>query len=463
MSRVWNAVPDFFKQSDLRMVGGLLLLVYVVYALVNGFFAIVNNAGAVNAVVNSLASITFLMAVYAMMALALNLHWGYTGLFNIGIAGFMAVGVYASAILVAPPSGSPPGLGLPVPVAIVGGVLIAAIIGGIAALPALQLEADYLAIVTVGFSEIIRLTLQASHFAGTVQNPSASGYNVVSIFGVEFGTGGGQGITTISNSPMEFLFEGESGPTVLGQAVYPAADAIGIPEPVVLDLAYAFFLLLVVVSLYYVLLLRIGNSPFGRVLKAIREDDLVARSLGKDTRGFKIKVFMVGCGLMGLGGILWQGSFGFVNPNTFRPILTFYIFTALIVGGAGSNTGSVVGGAVFAAFLFEGPKLAARLIDAVAQLLFGGLPAPNNFYAAVVTLNPIAWLGYLVENVASLKFVFLGAVIVYLMQNRSDGLLGDRKEIASSVDLSQRPERPSAAADGGEPSDTAPSQGGEGS
>ena len=452
MSRVWDAVPEAFKGSDLRMVVGLLLLVYVIYALVNGFFAIVNDASAVNAVVNSLASITFLMAVYAMMALALNLHWGYTGLFNIGIAGFMAVGVYAASILAAAPGGSPPGLGLPIPVAVIGGVVIAALVGGIAALPALQLEADYLAIVTVGFSEIIRLTFQASHFAGTVDDPSASNYNVVSVFGIEFGTGGGQGISTISNAPMEFLFEGPEGPTVLGQAVYPAADAIGIPEPVVLDLTYALFLLLVVVSLYYVLLLRIGNSPFGRVLKAIREDDLVARSLGKDTRWFKIKVFMVGCGLMGLGGILWQGSFGFVNPNTFRPILTFYIFTALIVGGAGSNTGSVVGGAVFAAFLFEGPKLAARLIDAVAQLLLGGLPAPNNFYAAVVTLNPLAWVGYLVDNVASLKFVFLGAVIVYLMQNRSEGLLGHRKETASSVDLSQRPERPggAAAADGGE-------------
>ena len=452
MSRVWEAVPDAFKSSDLRMVGGLLLLVYVVYALVNGFFAVVNNAGAVNAVVNSLASITFLMAVYAMMALALNLHWGYTGLFNIGIAGFMAVGVYAASILAAAPGGSPPGLGLPVPVAVVGGVVIAALVGGIAALPALQLEADYLAIVTVGFSEIIRLTFQASHFAGTVEDPSANGYNVVSVLGIEFGTGGGQGLSTISNAPMEFLFEGPNGPTVLGELVYPAAGSIGVPEPVVLDTAYALFLLLVVVSLYYLLLLRIGNSPFGRVLKAIREDDLVARSLGKDTRWFKIKVFMVGCGLMGLGGILWQGSFGFVNPNTFRPILTFYIFTALIVGGAGSNTGSVVGGAVFAAFLFEGPKLAARLIDAVAQLLLGGLPAPNNFYAAVVTLNPLAWLGYLVDNVASLKFVFLGAVIVYLMQNRSDGLLGHRKETASSVDLSQRPDRSggAAAADGGE-------------
>jgi branched-chain amino acid transport system permease protein len=457
MSRLWTAVPDYFKENDLRLIGGLLLFTYGIYVLLGIFFAAVNNVQPMNAIANTLASITFLIAVYALMSLALNLHWGYTGLFNIGIAGFMAVGVYAFSILGASPDGAPPGFGWPLWAAMIGGVVIAAIVGGIAALPALQLEADYLAIVTVGLSEIIRLGLSASYFAGTVADPEASGYNVVSVLGFEFGTGGGQGINTQLNSPMRFIYETEAGTTPVGEVAYGIGEAVGIARPVIRDGTYAVFLLVVIVTLYYVLLMRIGNSPFGRVLKAIREDDLVARSLGKDTRLFKVKVFMVGCALMGLGGILWQGSYGFVNPNTFRPIVTFYIFTALIVGGAGSNTGSVVGGAVFAAFLFEGPKQLARLIDALANLIFGGLPAPNNFYAAVASLNPLAWLGFLVDNIASLKFVFLGAVLVYLMQHRPDGLLGDRKEAASSVDLSERPdrgERPgegAAATDGGRP------------
>ena len=238
----------------------------------------------------------------------------------------------------------------------------------------------------------------------------------------------------------------------MGSAVYAAAESVGVNSSVVNGATYSFFLLLVVVTLYYVLLVRIGNSPFGRVLKAIREDELVAQSLGKDTRWFKVKVFMVGCALMGLGGILWQGSFGFVNPNTFRPIVTFYIFTALIVGGAGSNTGSVIGGAVFAAFLFEGPRQLARIVEVLVTSVFGSLPSPTTFYAAVVSLNPLAWLGYTIDNVSTLKFVFLGAVLVYLMQNRSDGLLGHRKEIAASIDLSDRTprKRESSAADGGE-------------
>ena len=449
--RAWASVPAYFKENDVRLMAGLLLGTYLLYGVVSGFLAAVNNAPVMNAVFNEIASITFLIAVYALLALALNLHWGYTGLFNIGVAGFMAVGVYAMSILAASPTGSPPGFGLPIPVAVVGALLITAVVGGLAALPALQLDADYLAIVTVGLSEIIRLVLNASYFAGTVTDPEASGYNVVEIFGIRFGTGGGQGISTPSSGPARAIYETETGLTALGQVVYPLAESVGIRESVVVGGTYAVVVLLVFVTLYYVLLSRIGNSPFGRVLKAIREDELVARSLGKDTRLFKVKVFMVGCALMGLGGILWQGSYGFVNPNTFRPIVTFYIFTALIVGGSGSNTGSVVGGAVFAAFLLEGPRQLAGLVNAVSQLLFGSLPKPPTFYDAVVSLDPLAWLGYLIDSVAYLKFIFLGAVLVYLMQNRPDGLLGHRKEIAASVDLSDRSGGGRAtAADGGE-------------
>jgi branched-chain amino acid transport system permease protein len=446
--RIREAVPGFIEENDVGLIGAVLLFTYVVFGVAQMIISLANNAPLALGLSNALQSLTFLIAVYAIMTLALNLHWGYTGLFNIGIAGFMAVGVYSMAILAGPPGASPPGLGLPVPVAIVGALLVTAVVGGLAALPALQLDADYLAIVTVGLSEIIRLVLNASYFAGTVSNPEASGYNVVEVFGLRFGTGGGQGINTPTSSPAQYVLGSSADPTPVGELAYGIGGAVGIPTSVVADATYALFLLLVVVTAYYVLLVRIGNSPFGRVLKAIREDEIVAQSLGKDTRRFKIKVFMVGCALMGLGGILWQGSYGFVNPMTFRPIVTFYIFAALIIGGAGSNTGSVIGGAVFAAFLFEGPRYLARLLGILVSSVFGTLPSPNTFWAALVSLNPLAWLGYAINNIKTLKFVLLGAVIVYLMQNRPDGLLGDRKEIAASVDLSERNARP--AADGGE-------------
>ncbi|MCQ4332710.1 branched-chain amino acid ABC transporter permease [Natronomonas sp. F2-12] len=454
--RLWRAVPSSIKEDDKRLIIALLAGTYLLYAVSQVYLALMNNADVFPAVANSLQNLTFLIAVYAIMALALNLHWGYTGLFNIGIAGFMAVGVYSMSILAAPPGGSPPGFGLPVPIALIGALVITAIVGGIAALPALQLEADYLAIVTVGLSEIIRLVLNADYFSGTVTDPQSNSYNVVNLFGFKFGTGGGQGINTPTSSPASYLYGPSGDPNAIGELAYGIGVSLGVNNSVVNGFTYGMFLLLFVVTAYYVLLVRIGNSPFGRVLKAIREDELVAQSLGKDTRWVKIKVFMVGCALMGLGGILWQGSFGFVNPNTFRPIVTFYIFTALIVGGSGSNTGSVVGGAVFAAFLFEGPRQLARVVEAAMGGLLitvsgpgASLPSPNNFYVAFSTLDPLGWLGYTIGNISSLRFILLGVVLVYMMQNRSEGLLGHRKEIAASVDLSERKGNV-APTDGGE-------------
>ncbi|WP_255149239.1 branched-chain amino acid ABC transporter permease [Halorarius halobius] len=448
--RAWNAVPESIRNDDTRMIVALLVSLSVLYALIGAAQAVLANAAVVNAAAQTVQSVIFLSGVYAILALALNLHWGYTGLFNIGVAGFMAVGVYTMSILAGDPNGLPPGLGLPVPVAIVGGVVMAAIVGGIAALPALQLDADYFAIVTVGFSEIIRLTLTADTFSGTVTDPSSGSYNVVNIFGLSFGTGGGRGITTALNSPLNFLFEGPL--SFIGETLIAVGGAIGISGPVVQAMTYTAFILVVVLTGYYALVSRIGNSPFGRVLKAIREDELVAQSLGKDTRIFKIKVFMVGSAMMGLAGILWQGTRGYVNPNTFKPLITFYVFTALIVGGSGSNTGSVVGGAVFASLLLQGPRRLAGLINALAQFITGGsLPAPSNFWVALTSLDPAAYLGYAIANMPNLRFIFLGVVLVYLIQNRSQGLLGHRKEIASSIDLSKRTDGEETDTFGGRP------------
>ncbi|MFB6354854.1 MAG: branched-chain amino acid ABC transporter permease [Halobacteriales archaeon] len=397
---------------------------------------------------NTLQRVTFLTAVYAMLVLALNLHWGYTGLFNIGVAGFMAVGVYTMAILTNPPSASPPGLGVPgavaaaLPVApgvghflglllaVVLGMVAAGVVGALAALPALRLKADYLAIVTIALSEIIRLSLLST----TLQT--------FTVFGVELGTGAGRGIGLPTN-PVRAIYyvdptDTTAGLTAVGDVLFGLFETIGISSSVVISWTYTWFIIGVVAAFYW-LLVRIGNSPFGRVLKAIREDEEVAQSLGKDTRVVKVKVFMVGCALMGLAGILWEGSKGFTDPTstTFLPLQTFYIFIALIIGGAGSNTGSVLGGALFASLLFEGPTFVARVISEYLEL---GTP-PATFARALgdlFGLDPVPLLAYGLEHISSLRFVLLGVLLVFMMQRRPDGLLGHRKEEAASVDLSAR-------------------------
>ena len=149
----------------------------------------------------------------------------------------------------------------------------------------------------------------------------------------------------------------------------------------------------------------------------------------------KLKVFVIGCALMGPAGILWLGSQANVSPTPqFRPLLTFYVFIAVIIGGSGSNTGSVLGGIVFAAALFEGPR---RVGATVRGLIDAQTPA--SFADAVASLDPVTFLAYATDNIAPLQFVFLGIVLVFIIHRRPDGILGDRIETAAAVDISERP------------------------
>jgi len=234
-----------------------------------------------------------------------------------------------------------------------------------------------------------------------------------------------------------FLVDGQAGtPTPFGELVFGTFGdgGLGIAHPILIGWGYIAVLAVVLVG-YYLLLERLGRSPFGRVLKAIREDEVVADSLGKNVNLVKIKVFVIGCALLGLAGILWFGSQGNVSPTPqFMPLLTFYVFIAVIIGGSGSNTGSVIGGLVFAAALFEGPR---RVGGTVRGLI--DAQTPPSFADALVSLDPITLLAYATENIAPLQFVFLGLVLVFIIRRRPDGILGDRIETAAAVDLSERP------------------------
>jgi len=380
--------------------------------------------------------VTFLSAVYGIVVLALNIQWGYAGLFNIGVAGFMAVGAYTAAMLSSAPGGMPPGLGLPLPIGILGGMLAATIVGLVAALPALRLRADYLAIVTVALSEIIRIVYNTPAFADI--------------------TGGASGFDNLPTSPVNSLLLSNpsstiSEPTALGDVVFSFFSQFGIQRFTAINTVYTVGVL-VALLIVYLVLERTGKSPYGRVLKAIREDETAAQSLGKDTQNFKVRAFALGCGLMGLAGILWfaMGPRASITPVTFRPNITFYIFIALIIGGAGSNTGSVLGGALFASLLFEAPPVVRNIITDA----FAVSADPANLIEALVPiasgdLVPLA--GFLLNNVDTLRFMGMGVLLIVLVQRRPDGLLGARKETAAAVPLTEdtRPDRGSAADNGG--------------
>ncbi len=435
-------------ENDVLMVTTLLVAIYAVYlgmGAVMGF----DLSGQLNAV----SSLTFFIGVFALLALALNLHWGYTGLFNIGVVGFMGVGIYTTAVMsksVQPSgggalAGSTGGFGLPLWLGIIIGTVVAGVFGLVVALPALRLRADYLAIVTIAVSEILRFSFK---------EPALANFDVG---GQSVGLGGGDGLRLDWGSTVELLFDALFLGGVRDGAIEWLSGSVNNPRAVFDGLFYG-FILLVFVVLYYLLLQRMGNSPFGRVLKAIREDEEAANSLGKDTNRFKMIVFVVGCGLMGLAGILWFNSRGAINATQFRPRLTFYVWIALIIGGAGSNTGSVVGGAVFAAVLFRGPRYAQ---DVVEQFVDLRSLAPGSFGQALAPitgeLDPMPLVWYTASNITDLQLLIMGIVLVYLMHNRPQGFLGHRKEEAAAISLERpastatddRPGSPPAAADGG--------------
>ncbi|ELY99692.1 high-affinity branched-chain amino acid transport protein [Natrialba chahannaoensis JCM 10990] len=432
-----NARPRWL--NDILIIGKATVVVYGV------FIGLGLAAGLdMNGIVSTLQQVTLLAASFALVVLALNLHWGYTGLFNIGVAGFMAVGAYTMALVTAAPDATFPGLGLPLWVGVLAGLVASALVGFLVALPALRLRADYFAIVTLAAAEVIRLVF------------NSSALHEFSVLGVELGTGGGQGMSfpnlrnTVSRELLYVGGDPTAGPTLFGRPFMAVGDRLELSPSVVEGWVYT-VVLVALVAFAFVVITRIGNSPFGRMLKAIREDELVARSLGKNTDRVKIKVFMLGCVFMGLAGIVWQGRRGYIDPNLFLPIITFYIFIALIIGGSGSNTGSVVGAFLFAGLLFEGPPFVQRIVDATFDL-----PHPPTVYDGAVALgdlDPMPLLGYAVGELPNLRFVLFGAVLIALMIYRPDGILGHRNEPASPIDLTKERaprEREHAVADGGE-------------
>lgn len=242
-------------------------------------------------------SLVTMGGLYAILALGLNVQWGFTGLFNAGVAGFFAVGAYVSAILTTPEQPSQlGGYSMPLWVGAMAAVIASAVIGWGVARICVRLRADYLAIATIGIAEILRLGFKNESWA----------------------TNGPRGIANIPKA-----FE-------------------DLPEPWN-QLAFA-GLVLGVVLVLYLLLERARTSPWGRVMVAIREDETAARAAGKDVLRLRVQGFVLGAAIMGLGGALMAQYIKFMDPKTVDPLLaTFLVWVMLIAGGSANNRGAILG------------------------------------------------------------------------------------------------------------------------
>ncbi|MCO5091323.1 branched-chain amino acid ABC transporter permease [Bosea sp. (in: a-proteobacteria)] len=261
--------------------------------------------------------------IYALIALGLNIIWGMTGMVNLGVIGYYAFGAYASAILSLE-------LGIPVPLSALIAVLITAGVGAATTLGVVRVKDDYLAIVTLGFAETVRLVAE----------------NEV------------------------WLTNGTDG---LAQIPQPGLDVLG---PAFGYCYFAFVLLTVCAALF--LLERLRGAPFGRVLRAIRDDAPVVAAAGKNVVQFQMVALAIGAGLMGLSGAIYAHYIGFVSPDTFGTQRLIYIFFAISLGGKGNNFGVVLG--TFLLVLFDEsarfaisslPGLSAVQIGAGRQFIIG--------------------------------------------------------------------------------------------
>lgn len=242
-----------------------------------------------------LSTLVILVSVAALVGLGLNFQWGVAGLVNFGVVGFVALGAYATALSVSHIGW----LG-----AMVLGAAVSAASSTVLAFLSIRLADDYLAIVTIGFGEIVNILLLNEDWL----------------------TGGALGIANIPR-PMS--------------SIIPAASY---------DNVLPLFAVLLV-GLAFLALEALVRSPFGRALRAVRDDPVVAGALGKPVLLLRIKAFAIGGAVMGIAGSLHAFYLTYIDPGQFTSIITAYAFMAVILGGRGSNTGLLVGACTIMALI----------------------------------------------------------------------------------------------------------------
>ena len=299
--------------------------------------------------------------LYVLLALGLNIVVGYAGLLDLGYVAFFAVGAYCYALLASPQFN----LHWPLWVLLPLGALVAACFGVLLGTPTLRLRGDYLAIVTLGFGEIIRIFL----------NNLGAPINI---------TNGPQGISGIDSLSV--------GSLNLGQT-----HVWGIFEFV--PVVNAYYLFLIGVLLAIIFSYRLQRSRIGRAWAAIREDEIAAASMGINTRNLKLLAFAMGASMGGLSGGLFAGFQGFVSPESFTLMESVMILCMVVLGGMGNIAGVVLG---------------AVLLSVLPEALRAAGPLQQE------------WLGRVVLDPSNLRLLMFGCALVLMMLLRPEGLLPAR-------------------------------------
>jgi neutral amino acid transport system permease protein len=301
---------------------------------------------------------------FALAALGLAIHFGFVGLLNFGIAGFMAVGAYGYAI-------SSLTFGFPWWAAILTSIVAAVLFALVLGIPTLQLRGDYLAIVTIASAEIIRLLLLSQAFIDV--------------------TGSADGLSAFADDFRSIN-------------PFPTGDYGFGPWTFTANQFWVLVMGMIFLVISVLVVWQLTHSPWGRVIKGIREDEDAVRALGKNVFGYKMQALIVGGVIAALGGIIYVLPSS-ANPMTFATSLTFFVWTALLLGGAAT---------VF------GPLLGAVLFWVLQAFLGALLPAMAN----------AGLLGAFTSSQAgALRYVIIGVLLLSIVIFRPQGLVGDKREL----------------------------------
>lgn len=400
------------------------------------------------AVADFIITLLTFIAIYSLFGIGLNLKFGFTGLIDFGHVAYFMIGAYVTVVLTMPAGTAGysgiGGFALPELFAgfgplgslfgwilgVLGGMLAAALVSLAVGVPTLRLREDYLAITALGIATILTTVVNDEEWLfngpfgiNTVHTPLREVFPLsfgsftlnMAVFGILSLTaliGIGYWVAKV------FQRQGKRGKVILGLLVplvttwyfvLPALSGgmVAVTRNVLWlfdptagpngGLDYDRFVLLLSVTVLsggYWLVERTINSPYGRVLRAIREDEEVPRALGKETFQYKIQALMIGSALAGAAGALWAINIGFIAPDQFGALITFYAYTAVIVGGTANNKGVILGTA-----FFWGIRNGTRFIDVPSQ--------------------------YSIQ-LAAARLILIGAVLILILYYRPEGILGEQ-------------------------------------
>jgi neutral amino acid transport system permease protein len=304
---------------------------------------------------------------YALAVIGLNVHFGYTGLFNIGHVAFLAAGAYGAGITATE-------FGWPFPLAILAGVAASVGLGLLLGLPTLRLRAEYLAIVTISAAEILRIVVRSQSFEGVTGGPRGIGRWATSFFDANPIPDGEYGFWRLEFTAREVWM------ILVGWAL------VGL------------------CTLFTWLLMR---SPWGRAIRSIREDEDAARSLGKDVFTYKLQSLVTGGVFGALAGLVLAVNANFTDPSLYQSVFTFFMYVALILGGSARVLGPVVGAMVF----------------------WFTLQSLDTFLRQAVT--PDSWAGSFLDqsDLGPLRLAAVGLALMLLVVFRPQGIVGGRRQV----------------------------------